>query len=370
MAHGPFCFTKTVGEETMFDMNRAIDNWRCKLEESGKIGRDNIDELESHLRDEFDQLAEKGPINENIFNKAIAQIGDVFMLGEEFSKVDTKKSEFIGIIQNGILAMNAKKNHSDRFIMTLFFIGFCGIIGWFGTTCWMLQGWTNSQHWTSLGNIIGTIVIFSLPCSFFLISSLVCIPWGLKLLKANEHKRKFLIRPFVPAILLSPVYIFVGMVIILSSPWWGGWAKATVVGYKVVQSQLSPDGKFEAYVIDKPSFDGPNHHLYIRRNDVNFSEGIGRLPEDVDSIKKIHWSPFSDIVVFETWFSLIAVRVSDYKMVKIPLVGEKHWRENGTFWVDYGNVKRPEIIEFPEVNTFVYSFKDSDEIKTIDMASF
>ena len=28
------------------------------------------------------------------------------------------------------------------------------------------------------------------------------------------------------------------------------------------------------------------------------------------------------------------------------------------------------VNEFPEVNTFVYSFKDSDEIKTIDMRSF
>ena len=354
----------------MFDLNHAIADWRQRLEEGGKIERDNIDELESHLRDELDHGATQRPVCEDDFNRAVAQLGDVFLLREEFSKLHKKNTEFIENIENGVLTMSVKKNcRSDRFTMILLFIGFCGVIGWLGSTCWMLQGWTNSRHWASFGIAIRTIAGFSLSCSFFLVFALIGIPWGLKLLKASGRRLKFMIRPLIPAIVLSPVYIFAGMAIILTTPWWGGWAKAAFVGHKIIQSQLSPDGKFEAYVIDKPSIDPPNHHLYIRRKNVNFSEAIARLPEDVDSIQKIHWSPFSDIVVFETWFSLIAASVSDYKMVKIPLGGEKHWRKNRTFWVDYKDVKRPEIIEFPNMNTFSYRFEGSNEFKTIEMAS-
>jgi len=354
----------------VFDLNQAINNWRNSLEANGRIDRDNIEELESHLRDVLDDIVKNKQIEEYDFNKALVQIGDVSELEKEFYKLKKEKNNLIEILEDGVLAMSTQKNRSDRFIMTLFFIGFCGIIGWIGSTCWMLKGWTNSSHWATLGNAIQTIVFFALPFSLFLIFALVSIPWGVKLLKTHEHKRKFIIKPLVPAIFLSPIYIFLGGTIFLTSPWWSGWARAAVFGYKVVQSQTSGDGKYEAYVFDKPSFDGPNHHLYIRSVEDNSSQFIARLDEDVDSIQKIHWSPFNDIVVFESWFNLKAVRLSDYKLANVQLGGERHWRKNGTFWVDYKDVNHPETIEFPAVNKFSYRFKDSEETKTIDIESF
>ena len=354
----------------MFDLNQAIDNWRYNLEANGRIGKDNIDELENHLRDVLDEIAKSKHIEESDFNKAIAQIGEVSDLEKEFYKLKTDKNNLIEILEDGVLAMSTQKNRSDRFIMTLFFIGFCGIIGWIGSTCWMLKGWTNSRQWATPGTAIQTIIFFSLTFSLFLLVALVCFIWGNKLLKTHDQKRKFILKPLVPAILLSPIYVFLGGTIFLTSPWWGGWARVAVFGYKVVQSQVSGDGKYEAYVIDKPSFDGPNHRLYIRSIGDNSAHVIARLDEDVDSIQKIHWSPFNDIVVFESWFNLNAVRLSDYKLVNVQLGGERHWRKNGTFWVDYKDVNHPETIDFPAVNKFSYRFKDSDETKTIDMESF
>jgi hypothetical protein len=173
----------------------------------------------------------------------------------------------------------------------------------------------------------------------------------------------------IPAVVLSPAYILMGMAIILITPFVYACVKTAIVGPNIVQTQLSPDGKFEAYVIDKPSFDPPNHHLYIRRNDVNFSKEIAKLPEDVDFIQKIYWSPDSNIVVFQTWFSLIAADASGYWIVKIPLGGEEHWRENGTFWVDYDDVKPIAAIEFPKPGAFSYRFEGSDKSKIIEMDS-
>lgn len=352
----------------MFDLNDAIANWRFNLEEGGKIGHESINELESHLRDELDQLARMGPITEGDFNKAVAQLGDVSKLNEEFSKIPTEDSGLTEIIEGEVLTMSSGKTfRSDRFITVLLLIGFCGIIGWLGSTCWMLQGWMKPRHWASPPIAMLPIAIFSLSSLVF---ALIGIPWGLKLLRRNERKRRLIIRSLIPAVVLSPAYIVLGIAIIFSSPWWGGWVKAAFVGHNIVQSQLSPDGKFEAYVVDKPSFDPPNHYLYIRRNDVNYSEKIAQLPEDVDLIQEIHWSPSSDIVVFQTWFSLIAVRVSDNKMVNIPLGGEKHWRKNRTFWVDYKDVKQIDAIEFPQPDVFSYRLDGSEESKVIEMNSF
>ncbi len=43
---------------------------------------------------------------------------------------------------------------------------------------------------------------------------------------------------------------------------------------------------------------------------------IAHLAEDVDAIRRIHWSPYNDVVVFETGVYLIAVRVPGYQTVK------------------------------------------------------
>ena len=358
----------------MFDLNDAIKNWRRNIEEGGKIECEDIDELESHLWDELDQLAKMGPVREEDFSKAVVELGDVSRLNEEFSKIHTEGSGLVEIIEGEVLAMSSGKTfRSDRFITVLLFIGFCGIIGWLGTFWWLLDNtnFRGTDFWQVV-NIIDNGLLWS---SFFLVFALIGIPWGLRLLRRSERKMKLVIRSLIPAIVLSPAYILLGVLIILLTPFVSGWVKAISVGPNIVQSQLSPDGKFEAYVIDKPSIDPPNHHLYIRRNDVvrrdnlHYSRPIAQLPEDVDFIQKIHWSPHSDIVVFQSYFSLIAVCVPDYKILQIPLGGGWHWRKNGTFWVDYNDVERIATIEFPESGVFSYRLEGSPQFKTVKMDS-
>lgn len=71
-----FCEYEAFGVEdpritrlAVFDLNDAIANWRRNLEKSGKIGCEHIDEPESHLRDELDQLAKMGPVTEEVFTR-------------------------------------------------------------------------------------------------------------------------------------------------------------------------------------------------------------------------------------------------------------------------------------------------------------
>lgn len=70
----------------MFDMNREIERWRLALIRVGGCQPDELNELETHLRDAFDQLLESGISNEEAFLMATKQIGDPVAVGMEYQK--------------------------------------------------------------------------------------------------------------------------------------------------------------------------------------------------------------------------------------------------------------------------------------------
>ena len=90
---------------------------------------------------------------------------------------------------------------------------------------------------------------------------------------------------------------------------------------------------------------------------------------DIDSIQQIHWSPDSDIVVFQTRCNLIATHLPEYTTITIPLSGE--WRRSkpskqSTF-CGAGPRVTVSSVEFPNPGTFGYKFEGSDQLKTIEM---
>ena len=162
-----------------------------------------------------------------------------------------------------------------------------------------------------------------------------------------------------------------GLIGFLAGPLLPGIITAIISGPNIVQSVPSPDGNFEAYVEEQPSIDPPNQFLYVQRSDLRHYMYIAHLAEDVDAIRRIHWSPYSDVVVFETMVYLIAVRVPGYQTVKIYLGRE--WRRTepsmrSTF-TSGGPSLSVAAIEFPESGAFSYRLKGSDEFTTIQMDS-
>jgi hypothetical protein len=75
--------------EPGFDTERAIRDWRERLFATGRITRSDVEELESHLRDHLDALAEVGIHGEDAFATASKKLGEVTELGREFAKVNT-----------------------------------------------------------------------------------------------------------------------------------------------------------------------------------------------------------------------------------------------------------------------------------------
>jgi hypothetical protein len=236
-------------------------------------------------------------------------------------------------------------------VTLLLFIGFCGIIG-----------------------LLTTVIIgIPLPFAFIFIAFAgVGLPWGLSRLAKKERKNKPIVISLIASILLSPVYVPIGVGMGFSMPLFPSYVKIFFTGPNVIQSVMSPDGDFEAYVVETPSIDPPNQSLYIQRSDNIHFLFIAKLAGDIDSIKKIHWSPQSDIVVFHTRCHLIAVRVPGYQTVKIPLGGE---------WIRTKASKRstfsgagPRVavadIQFPQPCSFSYRLEGADTFKIIPMSSF
>src|SRR5689334_4860409 len=77
-----------MNAETEFDLNTAIQRWREDLACSAALRAENLNELESHLRDSIDTLLTRELSDEEVFLIATRRIGGAQNLEQEFSKVN------------------------------------------------------------------------------------------------------------------------------------------------------------------------------------------------------------------------------------------------------------------------------------------
>ena len=75
----------------MFDLEKAIKQWRKGLRKSEALEDGYIAELESHLRDEIDDQIKLGTSEDEAFKKAVNSVGQPEGLGEEFYKTHTRR---------------------------------------------------------------------------------------------------------------------------------------------------------------------------------------------------------------------------------------------------------------------------------------
>jgi len=77
-----------VQNQKSFDLNHAIQNWRESLAQSPALRAENLNELESHLRDSIATLQVRGLSTEEAFMVAAKRIGESEGLEREFRKVN------------------------------------------------------------------------------------------------------------------------------------------------------------------------------------------------------------------------------------------------------------------------------------------
>ena len=91
-----------------FDLNRALHHWRTQLADSSSVNRENLDELETHLRDSVARLCQAGLSEQEGWIITEMRFGQTKALGEEFEKIQPpvlrrrlSEKQFIGALLGG-----------------------------------------------------------------------------------------------------------------------------------------------------------------------------------------------------------------------------------------------------------------------------
>ena len=75
----------------MFDFEKATQEWKRSLRKNESLEDGYVAELESHLRDEVENLRKKGLSAEEAFIQAVEDIGQIQPIGGEYHKISTLK---------------------------------------------------------------------------------------------------------------------------------------------------------------------------------------------------------------------------------------------------------------------------------------
>jgi uncharacterized membrane-anchored protein len=91
MADRPFNPHQAVAPATGFDLNDSVRRWRENLSGSPALRVDDLDELESHLRDSISSLEGAGLSAREAFWVGTSRIGTTDGLDDEFAKVNVER---------------------------------------------------------------------------------------------------------------------------------------------------------------------------------------------------------------------------------------------------------------------------------------
>ena len=70
----------------MYDLNESITHWKSVLSEKGACSRDEVNELEAHLREQVADLVEVGLSEREAFSVGVSRLGTPNALGTEYAK--------------------------------------------------------------------------------------------------------------------------------------------------------------------------------------------------------------------------------------------------------------------------------------------
>jgi hypothetical protein len=103
----------------MFNLDHALERWREQMAETGLRQSAILDELESHLREEFEAQARAGVRTEDAFTRAVQRVGHADVLKTEFAKSLTMFDRLKNVVLTlaGIpdpnLATNMNTSHTE-----------------------------------------------------------------------------------------------------------------------------------------------------------------------------------------------------------------------------------------------------------------
>jgi hypothetical protein len=91
----------------MFELEKAIAEWRQQMVAGGVKDQGILNELESHLRDEIARQIQARGEAEQSFKNAVQQIGSAHALKNEFAKVSGSSSKLLQALKGFVLGRRA-----------------------------------------------------------------------------------------------------------------------------------------------------------------------------------------------------------------------------------------------------------------------
>ena len=70
----------------MYDLDHSIANWRATIARNGTCSTDELEELEAHLREEIEALAELGLSEQEAFSIGVSRMGNSGAISSEYAK--------------------------------------------------------------------------------------------------------------------------------------------------------------------------------------------------------------------------------------------------------------------------------------------
>src|SRR6185503_5566245 len=75
----------------MFNLEGSISEWRGQMLSAGVKNPEIVDELESHLLEDWARRVQSGESEEQAFERAVQDVGKPSLLNHEFAKLGGKK---------------------------------------------------------------------------------------------------------------------------------------------------------------------------------------------------------------------------------------------------------------------------------------
>lgn len=119
----------------MFDLETQINSWRDHLRARGNFTETDLSELESHLRDEIDDLISSGLSSDEAFLISVKRLGNADAISNEYAKVNTANL-WKHFMLDPVNPEAGRQNRRDIIMVVLFaflagtLIKLPGLFGW------------------------------------------------------------------------------------------------------------------------------------------------------------------------------------------------------------------------------------------------
>ena len=131
----------------LFDLNKEIADWKSSVSRQRACSRDELNELESHLREEIDVLIGRGVTESEAFAEAVARMGAAEEISGEFAKdgrLIMKNSFGLGLIV-GVITFSVLFSGLPLYGPPMDFVGCLGVGFGHGFSAFVVSAMLNKR---------------------------------------------------------------------------------------------------------------------------------------------------------------------------------------------------------------------------------